>query len=281
MKIDFHTHPFMIQELYAHDTDLEHAVKDVFGLLFPAQPLEIFLNEMDAAGIDQSVILPIDCTTAHGCKIVSNQAISELCSKQPRLIGFASVDPLSKSAVKDLSFAIDELGLKGLKLDPALQQFKMNSEEYAYPIYKKCADLKIPLIIHCGLNWAPQAMTKHGNPLDLEPAILAHPKTNFVIAHLGWPWVNEASTLAMKYPNVYMDTSVVYSGTPTECLDHVVNGIMGKDIFERNLISKIIYGSNYPRADMRRTVRGIQKIGFSDYLQENLFWQNAQNLLYI
>jgi predicted TIM-barrel fold metal-dependent hydrolase len=243
--------------------------------------LDIFLKEMDAAGIDRSVILPIDCSTAHGCKIVSNTAVADLCSTNPRLIGFASIDPKAKSAIKDLSIAIEDLGLQGLKLDPALQQFDMNSEEFAYPVYKKCADLKIPLIIHCGLNWAPPALTKHGYPLDLEPAILAHPDTNFVIAHLGWPWVNEASILAMKYPNVYLDTSVVYSGTPAECLDHVINKTIGKDLFERNLVNKVVYGSNYPRADMRRTVRGMQKIGFSDSLYDHLFWKNAQNLLHL
>ncbi len=231
MKIDFHTHPFMIQELFVNDAQLERAVKEIFGLLFPAQPLSIFLKEMDAAGIDRSVLLPIDCSTAHGCRIVSNQAISDLCINNPRLIGFASVDPNSRNAVKDLRFAINELGLKGLKLDPSLQQFPMSSEEIAYPVYREAASLEIPIVIHCGLNWAPPALVKHGNPLDLESAISANPDTKFVIAHLGWPWFNEASALAMKYSNVYLDTSVVYSGTPKECLDHVVNRMMGKDLF--------------------------------------------------
>jgi uncharacterized protein len=279
MIIDFHTHPFMIQELFKDDSQLEHAVKDIFGLLFPAQPLSIFLKEMDAAGIDRSVLLPIDCTSAHGCKIVSNEAISSLCSSNPRLIGFASVDPNTSSAVKDLRFAVEELGLKGLKLDPALQQFDMSSEKVAYPVYREAGNLKIPVLIHCGLNWSPPALISDGNPLDLEPAIIANPDTNFVIAHLAWPWVNEASALAMKYSNVYLDTSVVYSGTPSECLDHVVNGMMGKGLFERNLINKVVYGSNYPRADMRRTIRGIKALGFSKYFSEYLFYKNANSLL--
>lgn len=279
MIIDFHTHPFMIQELINDDPNLERAVKDVFGLLFPAQPLEIFIKEMDAAGVDRSVLLPIDCTSAFGCKIVSNKAVSQLCKNNPRFIGFASVDPHLESAVEELETAVNNYGLKGLKLDPSLQKFDMNSENYAYPIYQTCSELGIPIVVHCGLNWAPNALTHNAYPLNLEPAIIAFPQTNFVIAHLGWPWVNEASILAMKYPNVYMDTSVVYSGTPAECLSHVVNNIMGKEIFERNLSSKIIYGSNYPRADMRRTMRGIKNLGFSDYLNTQLFEKNATNLL--
>jgi len=279
MRIDFHTHPFMIQELFSDDPKLEYAVKNVFGLLFPAQPLSIFLTEMDAAGVDKSVLLPIDCTTKYNCKIVSNEAVAGLCRENSRLIGFASVDPNSKNAVKDLEFAVKELGLKGLKLDPALQAFDMASESLAYPVYRQAAELNIPVIIHCGLNWAPRAMTKDGNPLDLEPAVLANPDTKFIISHLGWPWCNEASTLAMKYSNVYLDTSVVYSGTPAEALEHVIVGMMGKEIFERNLADKVVYGSNYPRADMRRTMRGMMKLNFSEYFYDKLFYKNAESLL--
>ncbi len=155
----------------------------------------------------------------------------------------------------------------------------MASEILAYPVYQAAAELKIPVLIHCGLNWAPAAMTKNGNPLDLEPAVIDNQDTNFVISHLGWPWCNEASILAMKYDNVYLDTSVVYSSTPAECLEHVVVGTMGKHIFERNLIDKVVYGSNYPRADMRRTMRGMIKLAFIDYFYDRLFYQTAKKLI--
>ena len=279
MVIDFNTHPFMIQELFDEDSNLDHAVKDIFGLQFPAQPLTIFFREMDAAGVDSSVILPLDCSTAHDCKIVTNAAIAKLCQGNPRLIGFASVDPRTKEAPRELRTAVQELGLKGLNLDPALQKFDMSSKDVAYPLYQESARLKIPVILQCGMNWAPPAQIRDGNPLNLEPAIVDNPETYFVIAHLGWPWVNEATTLAMKYPNVYLDTSVVYSGTPAECLDHVINNVLGKHLFERNLVNKVVYGSNYPRADMRRTMRGIRKINFSPNFYENLYHTTAQYLL--
>ncbi len=279
MIIDFNTHPVMIQELFRDDPHLQHAVKEVFGFHFPAQPLEIFFREMAAAEIDMSVLLPLDCTTAHGCRIVSNQAVSALCRENPRCIGFASVDPNAKDAVSDLRSAVEVLGLKGLSLDPALQRFEMSSAETAFPLYRECARLDIPVVVQCGLNWAPRALIRNGNPLDLEPAILDNPETNFVIAHLGWPWVSEAAALAMKYPNVYLDTSVVYSGTPAECLGHVVNDILGKPLFERNLVDKVLYGSSYPRADMRRTIRGVRQLGFSDFFSEHLYHRNAGKLL--
>ena len=279
MILDFNTYPVMIQEFFAEDPQLEHSVHEVFGFFFPPQPLSILLKEMDASGTDYSILSPLDCSTAHGCTIVTNKAVAQLCDRNPRFIGFASVDPSSRNAVEDLRFAVGELGLKGLNLDPALQRFEMSSKETAYPVYRECADLNIPVLLQCGLNWAPPALIRNGNPLDLEPAILENPETRFVIAHLGWPWVNEAAALAMKYPNVFLDTSVVYSGTPAECLDHVVNVTLGKHLFERNLVDKVVYGSSYPRADMRRTIRGIRKLNFSDSFYDNLYYKTANKLL--
>lgn len=279
MKIDFHTHPMLIREIQENNPELSNAIKNVFGLLFPAQPLEIFLLEMDASGIDQSVLLPIDCSKAFGCTIPSNTAIAKLVEKNNRFIGFASVDPNSATACRDLEFAVKELNLKGLKLDPSLQHFSLLDKEKTYPIYQLCGSLKIPVLIHCGLSWAPKGLSKLGRPVDLEEAIQEHPQTNFVIAHLGWPWVEEATMLAMKYPNVYLDTSVVYSGTPKECLQHVIGTTIGKYVFERNLIQKTVYGSNYPRQDMRRTVRGFNALNFSKEFMENAYFNTPNKLL--
>lgn len=279
MTIDFHTHPLMIQEILPREPDLEKNIRDVFGLYFPAQPLEVFIKEMDAAEITQCVLLPIDCTSAHGCKLPSNETIAWLVEQNSRLIGFASVDPHSPKAPQDLEQAVLKLGLKGLKLDPSLQQFSLNSKELAYPVYEACSALNIPVVIHCGLNWSPLAMTSDAHPMDMEKPAHDFPKVNFIITHLGWPWVNEAASLAMKYNNVFLDTSVVYSGTPTECINQVIRTTLGKRLFERNLIDKTLFGSNYPRVDMRRTMRGILSLKFSEACQTRLLDKNAKRLL--
>ncbi|NMB61537.1 MAG: amidohydrolase [Chloroflexi bacterium] len=279
MKIDFHTHPMMIREIQENDPALSDAIQNVFGLLFPAQPLRVFILEMDAAGIDQCVLLPIDCSSAFSCKIPSNEVVAQLVKKNKRFLGFASVDPNSKTACQDLEFAIKELGLKGLKLDPALQHFSLLDENKIDPIFQLCSSLKVPVLIHCGLSWAPHGLSKLAHPGDLEETIQKHPNTNIVIAHLGWPWVEEAIMLAIKYENVYLDTSVVYSGTPQECLQHVIGTTIGKNVFERNLIRKTIYGSNYPRQDMRRAVRGFNSLAFSQEFTDNAFLNTPLKLL--
>jgi uncharacterized protein len=277
--IDFHTYPIMIKELIAKDATLGKNIQDILGFYFPPQPLSVFLYEMDAAGIEKSVLLPLDCSTIYHCKIPSNETIADLVNKNPRFIGFASIDPGSKTAEKELHYSITQLGLKGLFLDPAIQRFGIGSKEVAYPLYQICLDLRIPVLIHCGINWSPKSLAKFANPLDIEDVAQDFPGLKIIISNLGWPWYREAIMLAMKYRNIYLDTSAMGSGTPKEMFSHLIGNMIGKGVFERNLHFQILYGSNFPRVDMRRTIKGINSLGFSEGFKKHLFLENAISVL--
>jgi len=277
--IDFHTHPVMIKELVDSDPELARAVRDVFGLYMPPQPLVTFLDEMTEAGVDRAVLLPLDCTTAHNCRIVSNEAVAELAAKHPRFIGFASVDPGARNAPKELERAVRELGLCGLKLDPAIQRFAIEDKDRAYPLYQLCSELRIPLVMHCGLSWAPSGLARLARPILLEEVAQAFPELRLVIAHWGWPWIDEALMLALKYRNIYLDTSIVYSGMPVDTLQKVIADHIGCSILEASLPNQVLFATNYPRVDMRRMVRGIRALGLSPSTQEKLFEGNARLLL--
>jgi uncharacterized protein len=277
--IDFHTHPVMIRELVAGDAELARAVRDVFQLYFPSQPQEVFLAEMDEAGITRAVLLPVDCTTAHGCRIVTNEQVAELAGKNPRFVGFASVDPSVKDAPRQLERAVKGLGLKGLKLDPALQRFGLDDRRVAWPVYQAAAELGVPVVVHCGLSWSMIGQAKYARPLALEEVAQEFPRLRIVIAHCGWPWVEEALLVALKYRNVFLDTSVVSSGTPADALRRTLAERIGLDVIERSLPRQVLFGSNYPRADIRRSVRGMAALALSPSLRARVMRANAEELL--
>lgn len=277
--IDIHSHPFMIKELVEDDPLLEHAIRDVFGLLFPPQPLKTFFLEMDAANIERAVLLPIDCTTAHHCQVVTNEKIAELASQTDRFIGFASVDPNCEDAPRSLERAIQQYGLRGLKLDPALQQFDPGDMQKAYPLYQVCVDLDIPVMIHFGLSWAPLGRSMLAHPGVVEDIARQFPSLRIIIPHLGWPWHREAVMVALKFQNVYLDTSIIYSGTPKQAMEQVMIQEIGPRVFENSLIRQTVFGTNYPRQDMRRAARGIQALGFSPQLIQAMCETNANTLL--
>ncbi|GAC1669908.1 MAG: hypothetical protein PVS3B2_11000 [Candidatus Dormibacteraceae bacterium] len=277
--IDVHTHPVQVSELHDRDPGLDRVVRDVFGLHMPPQPLRTFLGQMDAAGADAAVLLPIDCTVAHGCRIVSNEQIAFLMEQSDRLIGFASVDPGVEGAADVLLRDVAEYGLRGLKLDPALQQFDVGDRERAYPVYEACLSADIPLLIHCGLSWAPRGRAALARPIDLEPVIHDFPDLNIILAHFGWPWVHEALMLAIKHRSVHLDTAVLYSGAPHDSLARVVADIGGVDVIDRSLPEQVLFGSNYPRVDPKRVASAVRDLGLRPAMEHRLCTTNAARLL--
>jgi uncharacterized protein len=276
--IDFHTHPVLIREFVSKYPDYERSARSVFGIGNNFQPLETFLLQMDVARIQSAVLLPIECSRARGVSVSSNEQVRGLCDLSDRFIGFASVDPRRPGAAKELERAVREVGLRGLKLDPALQDFDV-AESGAMEVFAAAEALGIPVLMHSGMSWAPETPLQRGKPLDLEPAIRRFPKLNFVLAHFGWPWVWETAALLMKYPNVYADTSALYYDSPKEFLQFVFREQVPTTIIERSLRNQIVFGSNYPRVEIKNMVHALESLPLSEGCRKLIFRENAERLL--
>jgi predicted TIM-barrel fold metal-dependent hydrolase len=74
-----------------------------------------------------------------------------------------------------------------------------------YPLYAKCAELRIPLSIHTSANWTTVAASDLGHPRHIDVVAADFPELDIVMSHAGYPWVLEAVLLAWKYPNVYLE----------------------------------------------------------------------------
>lgn len=278
MKIDFHTHPVLIQEMVDKYPNYARMARDVFQIGNNFQPLETFYLQMDVAGIDRAVLLPIDCERARGDAVSSNDQVAELCSISDRFIGFASVDPLKEGAVKELEHAVKKMSMKGLKLDAVLQDFELRDSR-VYDLYAAAEGLNIPVLLHTGMSWAPGTLIERGHPMQLEEAIVKFPKLNFVLAHWGWPWVWEATALTLKYPNVYLDTSCLYYDSPKEFYQFVFSKQIPTTVLERSLRNRMLFGSNYPRVEIKNMVHALATLGLTEGCLEKIYHENPGRLL--
>lgn len=279
MKIDFHTHPLLVREMWTKYPELEDVARNVFFIRNRPQPLETFLLELDVSGLDKAVLLPIDARSSRGTVIFSNEQIAELCRLSSRFIGFASVDPRVPNAVESLEYAVKELGLRGLKLSPPTQEFSPNDAKLMYPIYKKAEALGIPVIFHAGMSWEPKARLKYGLPLLLEDVAADFPELKIVIAHFGWPWVLDTVALALKYSNIYLDTACLYFGNPKEFLTFVMTKQIPLSVIEKSLRHQVVFGSDYPRVEIKNMARAVRELGLSEETLELIFSVNPLKLL--
>jgi hypothetical protein len=276
--IDFHTHPVLIQEFADKFPNYQRVAREVFAIGNNFQPLETFFLQMDVAGIDKAVLLPIACERARQDAVSSNEQVAELCAMSQRFIGFASVDPMKPEAPGELQLAITGMGLKGLKLDAALQDFDLNHPK-VFEVYETAAELGVPVLIHTGMSWAPGARLEQGQPLLLEKAICRFSTLTFVLAHWGWPWVWDATALALKYPNVFLDTSCLYYDSPKEFYQFVFSKEIPTTLIERSLRNQVVFGSNYPRVEIKNMVKALKSLPLTDHCIEKILGTNGERLL--
>jgi predicted TIM-barrel fold metal-dependent hydrolase len=68
----------------------------------------------------------------------------------------------------------------------------------------------LPFQIHTG-----HARIQSSNPMNLVNLIAANPKTKFILFHGGFPWVGETGMIALRYPNVWVDSCWLPTLSPT------------------------------------------------------------------
>ncbi len=275
MFIDIHVHPAFFEPINKEEkqTEFRHSVLDIHknGLA----PLEHIFNQMACAGLDKLTLLPEDYTTTHGGVVVSNEEIKTLVDLAPdKFIGFASVDPFAKGACEVLEKAFTDLKLKGLKLHPSKQHF-YPSDERLEPIYKICEKYNKPIIFHSGLSWEPDTLSKYARPIEFEEVAYRHPKLRICLAHFGWPWVQEAAMLMVKYSNVYADTGLLYFDSAREFYKRVFTQDIPLTWIDRSLRHQVMFGSNNPRFEQIRMAQAIEELGFRESTLELIKGKNA------
>ena len=85
--------------------------------------------------------------------------------------------------------------------DPTPEEKKRFTDYVMYRIAEIAAKLDIPIQIHTGLG-----ILQKSNAMQLRDLIDANPKTNFVLFHGSYPWMDDVLGLACRYRNVYPDT---------------------------------------------------------------------------
>ena len=67
-----------------------------------------------------------------------------------RFIGFAGVDPIKgMDAITELKNRVERDGFRGAAIDPYLARIPADHRRF-YPIYAKCCELNIPIVITTG-----------------------------------------------------------------------------------------------------------------------------------
>lgn len=239
-----------------------------------AQPLKECMEFFESEGVSRIVCMGRDMETGTpGCDtVLDNAYIAQIAAEEPeRIIGIAGINPLKPDAVQNVRHAIQELGLKGISMDPAFMDLYADDERI-YPVYEECARLGVPVILTLGPRpFGHGTRMCYCTPLPVDHVAADFPALRILVSHGGFPWMQEMVAIAFRNDNVWFETSAYWfmpgvSGMIVEA----VNG---------HLADKICFGTAYPFAPVRETIERFAALPFKPEALPKLFEHNIRKLL--
>ncbi len=173
---------------------------------------DVIVQDMDKAGIDKSVLIANDWGMARhaGEPKMSieqiNRAVADAAIRHPgRIIPCCGIDPRRPFAAKFIEKCLTEWNMKIIKIHP-ISGFYPN-DKICYPIYELAEKYQVPVIFHTGEMLAPFYF-KYCEPIHLQEVVMDFPNVNFVFAHSGGIWMDEAIAICANTTNVWLDVSL-------------------------------------------------------------------------
>ena len=244
-------------------------------------PAEEYLKVMDDLGVEKVVVLGKDYGKL-GDRLQSNlsdEEVADFVRAHPdRFIGFTAAHPdrKEKENLERIERAVNDLGLKGVKINPHAGFYP--NDERLYPVYEKATELHIPVMVHMGVK-APAEGTrvKYCRPLYLDDVAVDFPDMNLIIAHAGYPWVEEVILVGLYAGNVFVDISTL----------NQLEEAMGFEVVLPTLhkltsslgARRVLFGSD-GIFNMEKLIQSVKGADFlSDGDKENILWKNAKEVL--
>jgi predicted TIM-barrel fold metal-dependent hydrolase len=275
--IDVHTHAEVSRD--GHDPmppELREAAQRYFkgdGGQPTAQDVADYYRKREMA----CVIFTVDYESRSGRPPVPNEEVAEVAAANPDvLIPFASVDPARPDAVERARRLIADHGVRGFKFHPNIQEFFPNDRS-AYPLYEVIAAARLPALFHTGHSGIGSGVPgggglrlKYSNPIYVDDVAADFPEMPIVLAHPSFPWQDEAISIAMHKPEVYIDLSGWSPKYFPPQLVHYANTLLKR---------QVLFGSDFPMITPDRWLRDFEQLDIDDEVRPLVLKENAARLL--
>ncbi|MBA2274519.1 MAG: amidohydrolase family protein [Actinobacteria bacterium] len=261
-------HAFNFDKKNAFGTGGEMFINHLYGFhaaLTPegqtVLPAEEFMRQWSIEEIDRMVYeesdtdmliaMPLPLTDLFRDGLSPWEDCAELARLRPdRTVFWGSVNPLEGRAALDLmERQVGEFNARAFKFYNVRYDYgepfpwRMDDPRIAFPVFEKAQELGVNLIgVHKGVPLGPQPI-EATQTWDMDGAAVNFPDINFVIYHVGLPFLDEVCWQLIRHPNLYADLAATINfivRAPRQFAE-----TLGKLLFWCGE-DKIIYGSEAP-----------------------------------
>jgi len=278
VAIDVHAHAE--RSLAGHD-NLPRELREAANRYFPGDPA--IPTAQDVADYYRerkmmAVVFAVDHEPTTGHARISNEEVAEVAAANPDvLIPFASIDPRrGGEGVAEARRLIADHGVRGFKFHPNMQAFYPNDES-VYPLYEAIAEAGLPALFHtghsgigAGLPGGGGIRLKYSNPMYVDDVAVDFPGLKIVLAHPSFPWQDEALSIALHKPQVFIDLS---GWSPKYFPPQLVR-------YANTLLRhQVLFGSDYPLITPDRWLADFEQLEIDPEVRSLILKENAARLL--
>jgi predicted TIM-barrel fold metal-dependent hydrolase len=202
-------------------------------------------------------LAPADKIVAFGGKArlsglwVPDRYVADFVARAPnQLIGFAACDPTQPECMDELRQAVEQFGLRGVKMMPMYAGFDPRDPR-CEAIYAYCEARGLPILFHTGTTFVRAAPLGFTRPWLWDEVAIRHPELHMVLAHVGHPFCEECLVVIRKHPHVYADISALYY-RPWQFYNMLIAAQ------EYKVTHKLLFGTDYPFTKAADSINGLR-----------------------
>ena len=216
------------------------------------------------AGIEHFVVQSV-ATTPKQVSSINNFIANSVAGSNGKFTGLGTLHPDSENIEADVNEIIS-LGLKGVKLHPDIQQFKIDDYRML-KIYELCEG-RLPILMHTGDH-----RYDYSNPNRMIPILDIYKNLTVIGAHFGgWSVWEEATQKLSKYKNFYVDcSSSLYAMTPKKA----------KELIMAYTPEHVLFGTDYPMWEPETEVERFMQIDLTEKQREDILYNNTAKMFNI
>lgn len=215
------------------------------------------------SGIDRCLIHSV-ATTPRQVNSINEFIAATVAESGGAFVGFGALHPDSADVAGDVRRLID-LGLKGVKLHPDIQGFKIDDYR-CLKIYELCEREGLPILMHTG-----DSRYDLSNPNRLLPVLEIYTGLTVIGAHMGGYSIwEEACERLQGTPNLYVDCSSSFAWLKPETAGRIIRAY-GCD--------RVLFGSDYPMWSPAKELETFFSLGLTEEENRAVLWDNAAGLL--
>jgi predicted TIM-barrel fold metal-dependent hydrolase len=221
MIIDTESHVLRFARSYTNNPD-NKSYGMVRHLTWHEHSTELFVAEMDNAGVDKAFLISYDAEDTRWSAEQKGYAMEDYSGgKKYTLMGAAKYPDrfLWFNTVKDpklydsaeLVRRDAELGMVGIKLFPAFIQTSL-ADPGLRRVFDACRDLDLRVLISFEVIRPPKTLSLSEYLVELDALLAAYPTVQFALLHVGCAdplgaAAEQVFSIVKRYPNVYLSTA--------------------------------------------------------------------------